>query len=87
MSDQHRLSTKKELLFSLISAILFLIVSLPVTYSLTNAIFSGIGYPTVDANKAPTLFGILLHFVVFFLLSFGIMKLSDYYKNKNENQA
>jgi hypothetical protein len=81
-SNCNKLTTSKELLYSLIGALLFLVLSLPILYSLTNYLFSNLALPTVDKNMKPTYFGLLLHFIVYFLVIFGIMKLLVHF-NKN----
>jgi hypothetical protein len=54
--------------FSLYSALIFFLVANPVTFRFTNSLIGGIA-----VNGCPTAFGFLLHTVVFFLISFGIM--------------
>lgn len=69
--------TEKQLLFSAIGAILFLILSNKMLYKLTNFIFSPLGMATMDENGCPTMFGLIVHTIVYFLLIFAIMKISE----------
>ena len=52
------------------SALAFIVISNPFTYKLTNFIFGSISFQfkTLNSNGCPTLFGLLLHTVVFFFL-------------------
>ena len=54
---------------SLIYAVLFAVLSLPIVYKLTNLIISGL----VDENGYPTIFGILVHALVFLIISVLLM--------------
>ncbi|MCJ7638245.1 MAG: hypothetical protein MUO21_12210 [Nitrososphaeraceae archaeon] len=58
-------SFNQKLMISIFSAVLFILVSLPATYNLTNSV----GLNTYSAG-CPTYNGLLLHSFVFFLLSF-----------------
>ena len=61
---------KSQWKFSLISAIIFLIISSPFMYEITNSILG------ITALKGcPTGVGLILHTVVFLLISYGIMQL------------
>lgn len=59
----------QKLLISVFAVLLFLIVSLPQTYKLTNKIFKN----TSDEYGCPTMAGLAIHTVVFFVLVFGSM--------------
>ncbi len=50
--------------YSLYAAIVFVLVSLPATYKITNAL----GLGTVNSKGGPSALGIGLHTIVFFLL-------------------
>ena len=52
---------------SIFSAFIFLLVSNPYTYKITNSIFSRFLGP-VSTNGCPTMIGLLLHTVVYILL-------------------
>lgn len=60
-----------RLFYSLQAALLFLIVSSPVMYSLVQTIFGGLF--TVAVKGCPTVAGLLLHTVVFALLTYLLM--------------
>ena len=60
-----------RLYYSLQAALLFLIVSSPVMYSLVQTIFGGLF--TVAVKGCPTVAGLLLHTVVFALLTYLLM--------------
>ena len=64
------LSTGLKVKFSLYSTLLFFLVANPATYTFVNSILGG-----VAVGGCPTAFGLFLHSVVFFLLSYGIMTL------------
>ena len=75
-------STEAKLLGALIAALLFFIVSEQHGYSLTNKLFSKIGskkaFATCNVSSsgcAPTIFGEILHSVVFGLLVLLIMEI------------
>ena len=54
---------------ALIAGLLFAVVSLPFTYSLTNKLFSVVGIQTVSYDESNiTTLGLILHTVVFTLL-------------------
>jgi hypothetical protein len=54
---------------AIILGILFLVLSSPIVYSFTNRLFNNMGLPTVNDNGVPTLFGIILHTLVFILIA------------------
>lgn len=64
------LSTGLKVKFSLYSTLLFFLVANPATYAFVNSIVGG-----VAVGGCPTSFGLLLHSLVFFLLSYAIMTL------------
>lgn len=64
------LSTGLKVKFSLYSTLLFFLVANPVTYRFMNSIIGG-----VAVSGCPTAFGLILHSVVFFALSYAIMTL------------
>jgi hypothetical protein len=63
----------KQWKFSIISAIIFLIISSPFMYFVVQKILGSI--VTVSVKGCPTLAGLLLHTVVFTLVSYGVMQL------------
>lgn len=70
------ISTKKKVLISLFSAVLFIILSLPIVYMFTNNVFSKlINVHTLDSKNCPTLVGIIIHGVVFAIITLASMYL------------
>ena len=61
---------KSQWKFSIISAIIFLLISSPFMYNITNSI---LGITTT--NGCPTVVGLILHTIVFLLISYGVMQL------------
>jgi hypothetical protein len=61
---------------SIFSAFIFLLVSIPCTYKLTQKIFGGFLGQIADANGCPTARGLALHTVVYILLVRGSMDLN-----------
>lgn len=59
----------KRLMYSASAALIFVALSLPQTYNLTNMVV-----PTVDARGCPSPVGLLLHTLVFFSVLFLLMK-------------
>ncbi len=74
--EQKKISTEKEIYISLLGALIFLLLSLPLTYKLTDILFNIIGLNTQTQYGCPTYAGLLIHFVVYFLVVFAIMKLN-----------
>jgi hypothetical protein len=62
----------QKVLVTLLSVLLFVVVSLPWTYQLTNMVFGKL-FKTAEANGCPTAAGLALHAVVFGLLVYGTM--------------
>jgi len=60
-------------LYALKGALLFTLLSLFPLYKLTHMLASKVGQQTLGNDGFPTLQGILLHGIVFFLISFGLM--------------
>lgn len=58
-----------KLKYAMMSAVLFLLVSSPQMYKLTNSIIN------TSVNGCPTDLGLLVHAFVFMLLEFGLMNL------------
>ena len=63
-----------KVMASLQAALLFLIVANPATYRLVQAIFGGL-FKVANTTGCPSATGLLLHAVVFGLLSYGLMML------------
>ena len=56
------------------SVIIFLLVSLPFTYKLTNRLLGGIIGKLSDASGCPTGLGLFIHSLVFGLIIYCFMK-------------
>jgi len=81
---------QKKWMISLISAVVFVLVSTPQTFKFTNDIFEKyFCIKTIDEFEKPTWSGIFLHALVFMLITRFLMnyKLHDYFleglKKKN----
>ena len=66
-------SLKAKVLTTLLSVFIFLAVSMPASYKLTDGVLTRFLRPTVDVNGCPTPFGLAVHTVVFACLVFGSM--------------
>lgn len=77
-------SFDQKVLISLFSAVLFVLVSLPQTYQVTNFLTKNVGQKTVS-NGCPTVFGLLLHTLVFVVLSFYSMRDGRPFEEKMRN--
>jgi hypothetical protein len=62
------LSARNKWLVSLLSAALFMVVASPMMYKITNKLTSPLGLKT-SSNGCPNLGGLILHGVVFLLLT------------------
>jgi len=78
-----KLESTEKWVISAWSVLVVLLIFNPVTYYVTNYIFSLIGAPTLQNETenplefgAPTIFGFVLHLVVFLLLIRGMMEIS-----------
>ena len=65
---KHNITDTQKWYISIFSGILFLILTLPMTFRLTNSLFSGLGMPTIIGNT-PTMTGIIIHAVVYILIT------------------
>ena len=68
---QPAVDTRKKVMISMFAALIFLIISSPYMYNLTNKIFLG----KLAMNGCPTLLGLGVHTFVFFLIVLGSMYL------------
>ena len=66
----ENVSSRQKWLISILSAIIFIIISMPILYKFTNKICPGI----LDINGTPTIMGICIHALVFMLITRIIMK-------------
>lgn len=55
-------------IIAVLIGIIFAIIASPFLFRLTNWFFNKLGFPTVDANGVPNLFGIVLHAVIFIIV-------------------
>ena len=55
------------------SIIVFIIVSLPFTYKLTNRLLGGIVGRLADSSGCPTTMGLVIHAIVFGLIIYCLM--------------
>ena len=62
-----KMSAGTKWLVSAIAALLFLIISAPLTYKLTDKVTNLMGFNTTDGGGA-SIYGLLIHTVVFFLV-------------------
>ena len=62
--------TSKNIVFLLVTTLLFILLSLPYTYNLTTDILKPINFSTIVGNGCPNIMGILLHSVVFLIVIF-----------------
>lgn len=59
--------------YSLYSAAVFLLLSLPITYKVTSMLYSGIRTHT----GAPSVIGVIVHSIVFLLIVRGMMSIKN----------
>jgi len=64
-----------------LAALIMIVVSLPVTYELTNSLFGTLGLKNLILTPAKTaqMPGVLIHAVVFFLLLWATLEVVDRY--------
>ena len=73
MTNNKGISQKEKLLISLLSGVLFLIVSSPLMYKIVNSFTMRAGLD-IETGGCPNLRGLILHSVVFVILVFVIMQ-------------
>jgi hypothetical protein len=72
-------TSNKKWSISIWSVLVVLLIFNPITYWVTNKIFTSLGAPTIVGNRglfyfsAPTMFGFILHLIVFLLVVRGMM--------------
>jgi hypothetical protein len=59
---------------SLIASLIFLVVAAPMTYTMVNKLTSMVNIQTVDSNGTPTMTGVIVHAIVFLLLTRLVME-------------
>ncbi len=57
------------------SVLVFLLVSAPFTYKITDGILGGIVGRLASASGCPTALGLVIHAIVFGLIVYGLMQL------------
>ena len=65
----------KKISATIQSVIIFLIISAPFTYKLTNSLLGNIIGKLADPSGCPTTLGLFVHAIVFGLIVFGLMLL------------
>ena len=66
-------SIDKKISATIQSVIIFLIVSLPFTYKITNSILGNIIGKLADPSGCPTTLGLIIHAIVFGLIVYALM--------------
>jgi hypothetical protein len=72
-------SSNKKWSISVWSVLVVFLIFNPVTYWITNKVFGSLGAPTIKGGgdpldfAAPTMFGFILHLIVFLLVVRGMM--------------
>lgn len=70
-------STTLKISATIQSIIIFLIVSSPFTYKITNGLLGGIFGKLADSSGCPTTIGLLIHSLVFGLIIYGLMTINN----------
>jgi hypothetical protein len=68
-------STAAKISATIQSIVIFLIISAPFTYKITNGLLGGIIGKLADASGCPTTLGLIVHSLVFGLIVYGLMNL------------
>jgi len=87
MSD---VSNEKKWCISIISAILFIIIASPEVFKFTNSILEdNFSISTIDEYEKPTFNGVIIHGIVFLLITRLMMnyKVEDSLLEMNDNSA
>ena len=71
----NKVSQEKKALLSLKNGLLFVLISMPLTYKLVNSLTKRIGFQVSDDNGCPTPVGLAVHTLVFTLLVFISMQI------------
>jgi hypothetical protein len=67
----------KKISATIQSMIIFIIISLPITYKLTNSILGNIIGKLADNYGCPTTLGLIVHAIVFGLIVFCLMLINS----------
>lgn len=62
-----------KIVATLQAVIVFLLVSLPLTYRLTNGLLGGLFGKLADGSGCPTTLGLIVHSIVYGLIVYGLM--------------
>jgi hypothetical protein len=62
-----------KIIATLQAVIVFLLVSIPFTYKLTNGLLGGIFGKLADGSGCPTTLGLIVHSIVYGLIVYGLM--------------
>ena len=65
MKFERGLTNTQKLMVSVISALLFALISSPFLYKFVNKVTSGLGLSIADSNGCPNNYGLLVHTIVF----------------------
>lgn len=68
-----KISLAEKVVISLMSAVLFIVISSPIVYKFVNALTSKAGLVIASPDGCPNLKGLAVHGVVFFLVVLLIM--------------
>lgn len=68
-------SLSTQISATLQSIVVFLIISAPMTYKITNGLLGGLVGKLADSSGCPTTVGLIVHSVVFGLIVYGLMQL------------
>ncbi len=69
-------SIDKKISATIQSVIIFLIISAPFTYKITNSILGNIIGKLADSSGCPTTLGLIVHAIVFGLIVYSLMVLN-----------
>lgn len=69
-------SIDKKISATIQSVIIFLIISAPFTYKITNSILGNIIGKLADSSGCPTTLGLIIHAIVFGLIVYSLMVLN-----------
>lgn len=66
-------SSRTKINATILSVIVFLLVSAPFTYKITNGLLGGLAGKLADASGCPTPLGLVIHSIVFGLIVYALM--------------
>jgi uncharacterized membrane protein len=72
------ITNEKKISATIQSMIVFIIVSLPVTYNFTNGIFDSLlGIQLTESSGCPNMIGLLIHALVFGVIVYILMSINQ----------